>query len=86
MARKTITPDSVMVKGIKMKPMYNVNEITNRTNKNLWVVFPEGQESNGIVYSMVFSRDQVRCAGRKMFNTNMANIRSQRVSTYRKNM
>lgn len=78
-----MTTNQVTVNGMKMKPMYQVSEITNRTNKNLWVVFPVNNPNMGVVYSMTFTRDQVRCAGRKLFGTDISNIRSQRVSTYR---
>lgn len=72
------------VKGKVMKTMYNVNEITNRTNKNLWVVYPSNDISAGVVYSMVYSRDEVRNAGRTVFNAPIQDIRSCRVSTWRK--
>lgn len=76
---------TVSVKGKNMRPMYEVKDITNRTNKNLWVVYPTGQESKGIVYSMVYSRDEVRSAGRLAFNQPIQNIRSRRVGTWRSN-
>lgn len=71
------------VKGQKMKPMYHTSEITNRTNKNLWVVYPTNSDS-GYVYSMSYTRDEVRNAGRSVFGTNIQNVRSCRVDTWRK--
>lgn len=73
------------VKGQTMKTMYNTSEITNRTNKNLWVVYPSSNPSQGVVYSMVYSRDEVRNAGRSVFNAPIQEMRSCRVSTWRKN-
>lgn len=74
---------SAVVKGKNIKVMYNTSEITNRTNGNLWVTFVKNEPANGIVLSMVLSRDSARNATSKMFNTNITNIRSMRVSTYR---
>ena len=86
MASRTIQmPASAKVNGQSIKAMYRVSEITNRTNKNLWVVFEAGNESNGLVFSMVFDRNTVRNAMSKIVGTNIQNIRSQRVSTFRKN-
>jgi len=86
---KSVTPktpvNSAVVKGATIKAMYTVSQITNRTNKNLWVAFPAGQTSNGLVFSMSFTRDEVRNAMSKIVGTNISNIRSQRVSTFRKN-
>lgn len=76
---------TVSVKGTKMKPKYKVSEITNRTNKNLWVVFPANKSKKGIVYASTYSRDYVRNAASKVFNTSISDIRSQRVSNFRKN-
>lgn len=78
-------PTSVKVKGRTIKPMYRTSEITNRTNKKLWVTFMAGSTTNGLVYSMTLTRDEARNAASKMFGTSITNIRSQRVSTYRKN-
>jgi hypothetical protein len=83
--RTVSTIDATTVKGIKMKSMYNVSEITNRTNKNLWVVFQAGHENSGLVFSMVYSRDQVRNAFSKIVGTNISNIRSRRIKNFRKN-
>jgi len=78
-------PTSVKVSGQTMKPMYKVSEITNRTNKNLWVVFEAGKPDAGLVFSMTYTRDNVRSAMSKLVGTSIQNIRSQRVSTFRKN-
>jgi len=72
------------VKGQKIKAMYNVNDITNRTNKNLWVAFEAGKESEGLVFSMVLDRNTVRNTMSKITGTNINNIRSKRVSNWRK--
>jgi hypothetical protein len=90
--RKSISPStatmpvSVKVKGKTIKPMYVTSEITNRTNKNLWVTFVAGSPSNGLVYSMSLTRDEAKSAAYKMFGTSISNIRSQRVGTYRKSV
>lgn len=73
------------VKGQTMKTMYNTSEITGRTNKNLWVVYSSSNPSKGVLYSSVYSRDEVRNAGRSVFNASMQNMRSCRVATWRKN-
>lgn len=86
MKAQTLKSKAVKVKGTNMKPMYHTTEITNRTNNNLWVVFEKSNPTSGIVYSMKFDRDEVRSAGRKVFATDISNIRSQRVSNYRKNI
>lgn len=78
-------PASVKVNGRSIKPMYRTNELTNRTNKNLWVTFVAGQPTNGLVFSMSLTRDEARSASSRMFGTTIQNIRSQRVSNYRKN-
>lgn len=83
--RKMTSPEAVTVKGQRMKPMYVRNEITNRTNKNLWVTFEKSNPTNALVYSMRYDRDEVRNAARKVFGTDIANVRSQRVGNYRKN-
>ena len=86
MASKTIQmPATAKVNGQSVKAMYRVSEITNRTNKNLWVVFEAGNVSNGLVFSMVYDRNTVRNVMSKIVGTNIQNIRSQRVSTFRKN-
>lgn len=86
MASKTIQmPATAKVNGQNIKAMYRVSEITNRTNKNLWVVFESGNVSNGLLFSMTLTRDQVRNAMSKIVGTSIHNIRSQRVSTFRKN-
>lgn len=76
---------SAVVKGKNIKVMYNTSEITNRTNGNLWVTFVKNEPATGIVLSMVLSRDEAKNATAKMFGTNITNIRSQRVKTFRKN-
>jgi hypothetical protein len=76
------TSKTVKVKGTPIKVMYKSNDITNRTNKKLWVVFEAGKETNGVVLSMVHSRDTVRNAGSKLFNTNITNVRAKRVKNY----
>lgn len=73
-----------LVKGKTMRPMYKVSEITNRTNKNLWVVFETNKSSKGLVFSGTYTRDQIRCAMAKITGAAFTDIRSQRVSTYRK--
>lgn len=78
-------PTSVKVNGRSIKPMYRTSELTNRTNKNLWVTFVAGQPTNGLVFSMSLTRDEARSASSRMFGTSIQNIRSQRVSNYRKN-
>lgn len=78
-------PASVTVNGRSIKPMYRTNELTNRTNKNLWVTFVAGQPTNGLVFSMSLTRDEARSATSRMFGTSIQNIRSQRVFNYRKN-
>ena len=78
-------PASVKVNGRSIKPMYRTSELTNRTNKNLWVTFVAGQPTNGLVFSMSLTRDEARNAASKMFGTPIQSIRSQRVSTNRKN-
>lgn len=78
-------PTSVKVNGRSIKPMYRTSEITNRTNKNLWVTFVAGSPSNGLVYSMTLTRDEARNAASRMFGQPIQSIRSQRVSNYRKN-
>ena len=83
--KNTVTATSAKVKGQTIKAMYKVSEITNRTNKNLWVAFVAGQESTGMVFSMVWSRDQVRNIMSKITGTSIQSIRSQRVSNFRKN-
>jgi hypothetical protein len=82
---KSVMPTSVTVKGKTIKPSYNVSEITSRTNGNLWVTFVAGQPKSGLVFSMVLTRDEARNAASKMFGTSITSVRSQRVSTYRKN-
>jgi hypothetical protein len=83
---KTIQiPATARVNGQNIKAMYRVSEITNRTNKNLWVVYEAGNESNGLLFSMVHNRDTVRNAMSKIVGTNIQNIRSRRVSTFRRN-
>lgn len=81
--KNTVT--SAKVKGQTIKAMYKVSEITNRTNKNLWVAFVAGQESKGFVFSMVWTRDQVRSAMRHITGSPIQSIRSQRISNFRKN-
>lgn len=77
-------PTSTKVKGQTMKAMYRSSEITSRTNGNLWVVFESGKPTSGLVFSMVYTRDEVRNAMRKLTGTSISNIRSQRVRNYRK--
>lgn len=65
-----------------IKPLYPVSRLTKNSAKNLWVVFEQGNRSNGIVYSSVMSRDNVRVAYSKMNNVHFNDTRSQRVSTF----
>lgn len=78
-------PAIAKVNGRNMKAMYRSSEITNRTNKNLWVVFESDNISNGLVFSMVYTRDEVRNAMSKITGRRIQDIRSRRVSTFRTN-
>lgn len=82
---KTVNPISTeaVVKGRKVKVMYRTSEITNRTNKDLWITYPAGRVSEGIVLSSSLTRDEARNAARLMFGQPIQTIRSQRVKTYR---
>jgi len=81
---KATMPTSVKIKGRTVKAMYNASEITTRTNGNLWVTFESGTPTKGLVYTGTLSRDQARSAASRMLGTNIQNIRSQRVKTFRK--
>ena len=68
-----------------VKPLYAVSALTKNSSANLWVVFPAGSTSRGLVYSSTLSRDTVRNAARKAWGiTDISNVRSRRVKSYRK--
>lgn len=68
-----------------VKPLYAVSALTKNSNSNLWVVFPSGYTSQGLVYSSTLSRDTVRNASRKVWGmSNINDVRSRRVSSFRK--
>jgi len=67
------------------KSLYKVSKMTKNTDKNLWVAFPVGKINSGLVYNSFLSRDTVRSIARKELGAkSIAEIRSCRVSTYRK--
>lgn len=74
-ARKTATP---------VKALYAVSALTKKTASNLWVVFPVGNTSKGLVYSSTVSRDNVRNSARKTFGAvSISGIRARRVKSFR---
>jgi len=77
---------SATVNGRTIRPLYSVSELKTRTRNDSWIVFTEGNTSNGVVVSGTLTRDEVRSAGRQFFGTpNIHSIRAQRVSYYRAN-
>jgi hypothetical protein len=67
-----------------VKALYPVSRLTKSTNSNLWVTFPAGKESKGLVFSSTLSRDTVRNATAKTLGVHMNEIRSRRVKSFRK--
>ncbi len=50
----------------------------------MWVTFRAGRMSDGYVYSSTLTRDEVRNATAKQLGVAIQDIRSRRVSNYRK--
>lgn len=67
-----------------VKSLYPVSSLTKNSKSNLWVAFPAGNTSRGLVFSSLLTRDAVRNATAKAFGTQMSNIRSRRVKSFRK--
>lgn len=67
-----------------VKALYSVSRLTKSTNANLWVTFPAGKTSRGLVFSSTLTRDAVRNASRKSFGVNITEVRSRRVRSFRK--
>lgn len=79
---KTKTASKKAAKTIKA--LYPVSRVTKSTNSNLWVTYPAGNTSKGLVFSSTLTRDAVRNASRKAFGVNITEVRSRRVKSFRK--
>jgi len=68
-------------KNQEIKPLYKASKLTKNSSKDLWVAFRAGStpKASGLVYSSTLTRDTVRNAARKVFNTDMQEVRSRRV-------
>lgn len=67
-----------------VKALYPVSRLTKNSSSNLWVTFPAGKTSKGLVFSSTLSRDTVRNASRKAFGVSISAVRSRRVKSFRK--
>lgn len=82
---KSSKPASKSAKNSKsVKALYPVSRLTKNSSSNLWVVFPAGKTSKGLVYSSTLTRDAVRNASRKAFGVDITAVRSRRVKNFRK--
>jgi len=82
---KSSKPASKSAKTSKtVKALYPVSRLTKNSSANLWVTFPAGKTSKGLVYSSTLTRDAVRNSARKAFGVNITAVRSRRVSNFRK--
>lgn len=83
---KTGTKTAKTVKSSKkeVSALYPVSKLTKNSSKNLWVTFVAGKPSKGLVFSSVLSRDTVRNTAAKKLGTQMSDIRSRRVASYRR--
>jgi len=80
---KTVTPSKTKT-AKTVKALYPVSGLTKNSSANLWVVFPAGSTSKGLVYSSTLSRDTVRNAAGKTLGIHMNETRSRRVKSFRK--
>lgn len=67
-----------------IKPLYTSNKLTKNSKPEMWVTFRAGRMSDGYVYSSTLTRDEVRNATAKQLGVAIQDIRSRRVSNYRK--
>lgn len=67
-----------------VKSLYPVSRLTKNSKSNLWVAFPAGNTSRGLVFSSLLTRDAVRTATAKALGTPQNDIRSRRVKSFRK--
>lgn len=69
-----------------VKSLYSASKLTKNSTKNLWVVYPAGDEpKNGLVFSSTLTRDNVRNAGRKELGLYFTqDVRARRVSNMSK--
>lgn len=67
-----------------VKPLYAATALTKNSSAKLWVVFPKDKTSRGLVYSSTLSRDNVRTYAYKALGVEFNDVRSRRVSSFRK--
>lgn len=85
MKKSTPSASSNTRKSVKsVKALYAVSALTKNSNANLWVAFPAGKTSKGLVFSSTLTRDKVRNEMSKNTGIKIQDIRAKRVRSFRK--